>query len=186
MKRLILLAALIFCTLPVNAATRYFTIQEGIPNMYGTIPTRPFAAFSSCDPYVVKIDGTKYFMMFESGSGASALVGCGGQTKYDLFTPLKYLERDGDISKLTADELKNAGVRFVAQNFDGTLAVNDKNKDFSLDKVSHIDMTRLRITPAAVAYGNFDLYIKKDSGSLKKIIGKVSLMIPRALNRLFP
>lgn len=188
MKKFILLLILFFSSLSVNAASRYVTVQEGVPYFYGNIPTNTFVAYSNCDPYMVKIDGTKYYLLFENGTSNytyNNLLGCTGASKSDMFTPLRNLERDGDISRLTGEELKSAGIRFVAQNFDDTLAFNDKTKDFDLNKISYIDMTRLRITPATVAYGNFDVYVKKDNGSLKKIIGKVSMRGYRSIKRLF-
>lgn len=189
MRKIIVLLILIFCALQVNAESRYVTVQEGVPYFYGNIPTNTFIAYSNCDPYMVKIDGTKYYMLFENGNSNYSynnLLGCTGVSKSDMFTPLRNLERDGDVSRVTGDELKSAGIRFVAQNFDNTLAFNDKTKDFDLSKISYIDMTRLRITPAAVAYGNFDLYLKKDgSKSLKKIIGKVQMLGQRHVIRWF-
>ncbi len=189
MKKFVLLFILISSALQANAASRYITVQEGVPYFYGNIPTNIYVAHTSCDPFMVKIDGTKYYMLFEIGNSNYSynnLLGCTGASKYDMFTPLRNLERDGDVSRLTGEELKSAGIRFVAQNFDNTLAYNDKTKDFDLNKISYIDMTRLRITPAAVAYGNFDVYVKKDgSNSLKKIIGKVSMMGQPYIRRMF-
>lgn len=189
MKKIILLLVLIFGALQANAVSRYVTVQDGVPYFYGNIPTNTFVAHTSCDPYMVKIDGTKYYMLFQNGNSNYSynnLLGCTGASKYDMFTPLRNLERDGDVSRVTGTELRSAGIRFVAQNFDNTLAFNDKTKDFDLNKISYIDMTRLRITPAAVAYGNFDVYLKKDgSSSLKKIIGKVQMLGPRYVIRWF-
>ncbi len=186
MKKFVLLGLFIL-GLPGFAASRYFTVQQGIPSFHGMTPTNNFVAHSSCDPYMVKIDGTKYYLMFETGGGYTYknLLGCTGTRKYDMFTPLRDLEKDNDTDKLTAAELKNSGIRLVARNFDGTLAVNDKTKDYNLDNVSYIDMTRLRITPSAVGYGSFDLYIKKESGSLKKIIGKVQMMPIRRAEKMY-
>jgi len=188
MKKIILFL-FVMCTalIPAYSASRYYTIQQNVPYMYGTIPTGQYMAYSSCDPFMVKIDGTKYYMVFDSDTGYNYqyLLGCTGTSKFDMFTPLRDLEQDGYVEKLTGEELKNAGLRFVALNFDDTLAVDNQAKDYDLSKVSYIDMTRLRFTPAAVGYGNFDLYVKKDSGNLKKIIGKVQMLPTRWAQRMF-
>ncbi len=186
-KFIVLMILFLAANMPVNAESRYYTIQQGIPSFRGWTPTGNFVASSSCDPFMVKIDGIKYFMMFDGAKKPSLenLLGCSGGRKVDFFTPLRDLESDGDYSKLTASELRNAGIRFVATDIHNTLLYSDKSKDFDMNKVDYIDMSRVRITPAAVGYGSFDLYIKKDSGSLKKVIGKVSVLPVRWAERMF-
>lgn len=178
---------LLLANTAVYAGSRFYTIQQGIPSFHGTTPTGNFVASSSCDPFMVKIDGTKYFMMYAGANNPSMqnLLGCSGQRKIDFFTPLRDLESDGDNLKITAAELQRAGIRFVATDIHNTLLYNETNKDFDINKISYIDMTRLRITPAAVGYGSFDLYIKKENGNLKKVIGKVSVFPTRWAERMF-
>ena len=186
MKKFVLLGLFIL-GLPGFAASRYFPVQQGIPSFHGMTPTNNFVAHSSCDPYMVKIDGTKYYMMFSGSNnpGLQSLLGCSGMRKIDFFTPLRDLESDGDDLKITGDELKKAGIRLVASNIHNTLLYDQTDKDFDMSKVSYIDMSRLRITPAAVGYGSFDLYIKKENGNLKKIIGKVFVLPTRRGEKMF-
>lgn len=184
MKKIFLLLICIFaCLEPVRAESRYVTIIQGgnyVDNML------MYPTYKSCDLFEVKIDGIKYFLMSGSGEyNRQKFLGCSGQSKYDMFTPLRNLEKDGDYTRLTSDELRTSGIRFVAQNFDGTVAYNNKSKDFPLEKISYIDMTRLRITPSAIAYGNFDIYLKKDGGGVKKVIGKVQMMPIVRSNRFY-
>ena len=181
----------LFTLLLVNSAafagSRFYTIQSGVPTFYGTTPTGNFVASSSCDPFMVKIDGIKYYMMYGGSNtpGIQNLLGCSGMRKIDFFTPLRDLESDGDNLRITGAELKKAGIRLVASDIHNTLLYNTPDKDFDMNKVSYIDMTRLRITPAAIGYGSFDLYIKKENGNLKKVIGKVSVLPTRWAERMF-
>lgn len=186
-KFALIFSVFLLATQMVSAESRYYTIQQGVPYFYGGIPTGNFVSHSRCDPFMVKIDGIKYYMMYKGASNPSVktLVGCSGQSKFDFFTPLRDMESDNNYSKLTASELQKAGVRLVATDIHDTLLYNQPDKDFNLSKVSYIDMDRLRITPAAVGYGNFDLYIKKDNGNLKKIIGKVYVLPTRRAERMF-
>lgn len=188
MKNFVLvLFALLLANSAAFAGSRFYTIQSGIPSFYGTTPTGNFVASSSCDPFMVKIDGIKYYMMYSGSNnpGLQTLLGCSGMRKIDFFTPLRDLESDGDDLKITGEELKKAGIRLVASDIHNTLLYDKIDKDFDMNKVSYIDMSRLRITPAAVGYGSFDLYIKKENGNLKKIIGKVFVLPTRRGERMF-
>lgn len=184
MKKIFLLLVFIYaCFVSANAETKYVTIiQGGYPNELGYFAQN----YKSCDAYELKIDGTKYFLMDGNGTySRQKFLGCSAQSKFDMFTPLRNIEKDGDYTKLTSAELKSAGIRLVAQNFDGSIAYNNKSKDFPLEKLNYIDMTRLRFTPAVIAYGNFDVYIKKDGGGTKKIIGKVQMQPIIHTNRIY-
>lgn len=186
-KFIVLMVLFLAASVSANAESRYFTVQYGIPAFRGWTPTGYFVASSTCDPFMVKIDGVKYYMMFGGAENPSSknLLGCSGRRKMDFFAPLRALDSDGDYESLTADELRSAGIRFVAADIHNTLLYNDKSKDFDMNKVDYIDMTRLRVTPAAVGYGNFDLYIKDERGKLKKIIGKVSVAPKHWAERMF-
>lgn len=108
--------------------------------------------------------------------------------KDNLFEALKGLESDGDTSNLTGDELAKAGIRLVAKNDDGTLAVDDKSKDFDLSKIDNIDMTNLtRSTDNdgnVGTFGNFNLTLTdgrtiqgaetfEEKSTLQKLFGAV-------------
>lgn len=182
-KIFLLLICILLCLCSASAEIRHVTIIQG-GNYLNSMMLYP--TYKSCDLFEVKIDGTKYFLMSGSGEfSRQKFLGCSEQSKYDMFTPLRNLEKDGDYTRLTADELKASGIRLVAQNFDGTIAYNNESKDFPLGKISYVDMTRLRITPSAIAYGNFDIYLKKDGGGFKKNIGKVQMMPIVRTNRFY-
>lgn len=180
---------LLFLVLSIGIAkadTRYYTIQTGPNLIYNPYQNNSMHfAFTSCDPFYVKIDGETYFLVFNSDKGYEQrnLVGCGVQ-KYAIFEPLHKLNADADNSKLTADELKAAGIRFVKLGSGWHLELNDKKQDFSLDKISYINIATTRVSPSVRPYGSFDLYIKKENGSLKKVIGKVSTFSQRYIQRL--
>ncbi|MBQ2644192.1 hypothetical protein IJG14_01290 [bacterium] len=100
---------------------------------------------SSCDPYVINIDGVEYTMILDNKDGkwdTNDILGI-NDSKDNLFAALKGLNSDDDLSSLTSEELQKAGIRLVAKNDDGTLALNDTSKDFDLSKVKSIDLANL-------------------------------------------
>lgn len=99
----------------------------------------------SCDPYIINIDGVEYTMILDNKDGkwdTEDILGI-NDSKDNLFEALKGLESDGDVSSLTGEELAKAGIRLVAKQEDGTLAVDDPSKDFDLSKIKSIDMNNL-------------------------------------------
>ena len=117
----------------------------------------------SCDPYVIKIDGVEYTMILDNKDDVwdtNDILGINDE-KDNLFEALKGLESDGNTSTLTGEELAKAGIRLVAKNEDGTLAVDDPSKDFDLSKVASIDMTNLRQSAdndgRVGTFGHFDM-----------------------------
>ena len=144
----------------------------------------------SCDPYVIKIDGVEYTMILDNGDGkwdTDDILGINDE-KDNLFEALKGLESDGDASKLTGDELAKAGIRLVAKNDDGTLAVDDPKKDFDLTKIDNIDMTNLTQSTDndghVGTFGNFNLTLTdgrtiqgaetfEEMSTLQKLFGAV-------------
>ena len=186
LKVLFVLLSLIIYSLPSAAESRFFTIQTGVPAIYTNLGTPTFGAYSSCDPFIMKVDGIKYYMMYNSSSGYTYknLLGCSGQ-KNSLFEPLYNLESDGDNSKLTGEELESAGVRFVKVKNNGYLDVNNKSSDFGIKKISYIDLSRLRISTGPRPYGNFDVYVKKENGSLKKVISRTTMHTLHYVKSLF-
>lgn len=144
----------------------------------------------SCDPYIINIDGVEYTMILDNNDGkwdTNDILGI-NDNKDNLFEALKGLESDGDKSNLTGDELAKAGIRLVAKNDDGTLAVDDKSKDFDLSKIDNIDMTNLtRSTDNdgnVGTFGNFNLTLTdgrtiqgaetfEEKSTLQKLFGAV-------------
>ena len=130
------------------------------------------------DPYVVKINNIKYYMIKNSKDGVYTIDNIVGlnDNKTSLFDAMRKLNSDNDKTKLTAEELKNAGIRFVAVSSNGKLLLNSKEKDFNIDNISYIDLANLRETinnGKIGSFGYFDMYIKTQTGE-KKIIGYVS------------
>ena len=127
------------------------------------------------DPYVIKIDGTKYYLVKNAPDGNYTLnniVGYGDQ-KHSLFAALKSLNTNFD-RKLTKDELTKSGIRFVALDNNGKLQLKNPSKDFV--DIVYIDLsnTRESINKGDIgSFGYYDVYINKN-GVTKKIIGYVS------------
>ena len=120
-----------------------------------TTPKSAIAAF--LDPYIINIDGNNYVLVKDSKTNewtVDNILGS-GDSRNDLFESLRKLESDGDVTKISAKELKKAGIRFVYLNSDQSLALNDRTKDFDIEKVQYIDMQNLR-----TALGN-----KNDDGT---------------------
>ena len=169
------------------AETRSVTVKKGYSAMYGYIPTPVYGAYTSCDPYFFISGGTKYY--FVKGNNTpytyKSLLGCYEDEKHSLFDPLRALNSDNDTEKLTPEELEATGIRFVKLKLNGYLALNDYSQDFNMKKVAYIDLRRTRFSTTVNPYGNFDIYVKRDSGSLKKIIGKVSAHTLYTVRRMF-
>lgn len=98
------------------------------------------------DPYIVTVNNKNYVLVKDSKDNKwtpENILGYNDSRK-DLFLSLKQLESDGNASQITVDELKNANIRFVLLNSEGTLELNDRASDFDINKVKYIDMKNLR------------------------------------------
>ena len=98
------------------------------------------------DPYIININGKSYVLVKDSKDNNWTAENILGYTdsRSDLFESLKNIESDGDKTKITSEELKKANIRLVLLNSDQTLALNDRNLDFDVNKVQYIDMKNLR------------------------------------------
>ena len=129
------------------------------------------------DPYVIKVNGVKYYMIKNSSDGQYSLdnvVGYGDK-RNSLFASLISLNSDRDKTKLTDNELDMAGIRFVAVSPQGKLLLNNNYQDFK--DVMYIDLSNLKesVNNGKIgSFGYFDVYIKNSYGEIKKIIGYVS------------
>lgn len=129
------------------------------------------------DPYVVKVNNVKYYMIKNSKDGQYTLnniVGYGDK-KTSLFSSLIALNSDNDKTKLTKEELEEGNIRFAAVNSQGKLMLNNDKTD--LKDVVYIDLSTLKesINNGKIgSFGYFDVYIKTPFGQTKKIIGYVS------------
>ena len=133
---------------------------------------------AASDPYVIKVNGVKYYMIKNSKDGKYTTDNIVGlkDNKTSLFDAMRKLDSDKDNTKLSSEELKKADIRFVAVGKNGKLLLNNKEKDFNLDNISYIDLANLRETinnGKIGSFGYFDMYIKTPNGQ-KKIIGYVS------------
>lgn len=168
------------------AETRTHTIRRGVRTMYGYIPTPSYGAYTNCDPFILTVSGYKYYMLIDRGQPYTykSLLGCNGH-KRSLLGPLEALESDGDGEKLTPAELRRAHVRFVKLKTNGRLAVNEKNLDFDINKIGYVDLRRVRFSISTAPHGNFDVYLKRESGSLRKVVASVYSHSVRTAQRMF-
>ena len=144
----------------------------------------------SCDPYVINIDGVEYTMILDNKDGkwdTNDILGI-NDDKNNLFAALKGLESDGDTSNISGEELAKAGIRLVAKDKNGKLALDDPSKDFDLSKVSKIDISSLKQSADndgnVGTFGNFNLELKdgrtiqgaetfEEMSTLQKLFGAV-------------
>ena len=139
------------------------------------------------DPYAVKINGQKYYMVRNREDNQYTKYDILGydDTKAELFDDMKSLNSDNDTTKITQEELKKAGIRFVAV-VNNKLQLQDKSLDYSLDNIKYIDLTTLRGTVnngKIGSFGYFDMYIKENNKT-KKIIGFVTFDSDEDLNEM--
>ena len=177
MKKFVIILLILLYAGQAFAETRYITKSNGVRTMYGPIQTNPYGVSSSCDPFIFTISGDKYYMLIDNGQGYSykSLLGCNySGKKRSLHAPLEALNSDYDREKLTPRELKLARIRFVKLKTNGRLAVYERNLDYDIDNIGYIDLRRVRFSTTGTPYGNFDIYVKRDSGSLRKVVAKVT------------
>lgn len=129
------------------------------------------------DPYYIKVDGVKYYMVVKSKNNnynIKNILGYGDK-RSDLFESLKKLNTNND-DKISLDELKKANIRFV-QLSNKKLLVNDTTKDFDINKISYIDIKNIRQSENGGilgTFGYFNVFIKNSDNTVKKIIGQVT------------
>ena len=137
------------------------------------------SSIASRDPFVIKIDGIKYYMVQNK-----SIVGQ-DSTLENIYKPLFEMDKNKD-RKLTYQEMKNANVRFVRLNNKGQLEMSNKNFDYPLINVSYIDLNTLRKTNNTGklgSFGYFDIYINKDY-QLKRFIGQITYEDEESINKL--
>ena len=108
--------------------------------------------------------------------------------KDNVFLSLKSLESDGNPDKLTGEEIKQAGVRLVLLNNDGTLLVNNRQKDYNLNKIDYIDMKNIKKTANSDQtgiFGHFNVYLKTKSQKPKMVVGYITFDTKNNLEILF-
>ena len=140
---------------------------------------RSLASSEQLDPFVIKVDGIKYYMVQNN-----KILG-EDSTLDTIYQPLYLLDKNND-KKITSAELKNGNFRFVRLNNSGQLELNNKSLDYPLANISYIDLNTLRRTQNAGdigSFGYFDIYINHNY-QIKKFIGQITYENKEDINRL--
>ena len=140
---------------------------------------RSLASSEQLDPFVIKVDGIKYYMVQNN-----KILGEDSTLK-TIYQPLYLLDKNND-KKITSAELKNGNIRFVRLNNSGQLELNNKSLDYPLANFSYIDLNTLRRTQNAGdigSFGYFDIYINHNY-QIKKFIGQITYENKEDINRL--
>ncbi len=210
-KAFILTALLIMCGMGANAAN--YSVEQAIkqPTLenlpykyefdsgsdcnYILVPPKgsTFSAIAQAinsDPYIIKINGTKYYLVFENKTGNYSFKDIVGydDARESIFKSLIALNSDNDNTKITGAELKKANVRLVKLQKNGKLAFSDKSQDYDVNKIAYIDLNYIRETlnnGTIGTCGYFDVYLKNGSGKLQKVIGQVTFEDEKELKKLF-
>ena len=216
MKKVLIVLGLLMCSLSVNAKVYEYSNTEPINNIYNIrqrgcdeyiqIPpkhnyslmeglgmTSAVAAVMSAvllDPYVVKIDGHTYVLVKDRADknwSEKDLLGI-DDPKENRFESLIKLNSDGDYSKVTSAELKKAGIRFVRMDSKGALLVNERNKDYDLNKVDYIDIINFKRTANSEQtgiFGHFVVYLKTANSKKRAVVGNVTYETDKKIEVLF-
>lgn len=140
---------------------------------------RSLASSEQLDPFVIKVDGIKYYMVQNN-----KILG-EDSTLNTIYQPLYLLDKNND-KKITSAELKNGNIRFVRLNNSGQLELNNKSLDYPLANISYIDLNILRRTQNTGdigSFGYFDIYINHNY-QIKKFIGQITYENKEDINRL--
>ncbi len=140
---------------------------------------RSLASSEQLDPFVIKVDGIKYYMVQNN-----KILG-EDSTLDTIYQPLYLLDKNND-KKLTGAELKNGNIRFVRLNNSGQLELKNKSLDYPLANISYIDLNTLRRTQNVGnigSFGYFDIYINHNY-QIKKFIGQITYENKEDINRL--
>lgn len=142
------------------------------------------------DPYIIKIDNNSYILIKDKKTNdwnAQDILGI-DDTKNNLFQALRKLDSDGDLSKLTSNELKKAKIRFVKINNNGELSLTNRKDDYNLNNIDYIDMFSLRTTANSDLtgiFGHFNIYLKTNASSKQMVTGYVTITDNKDLKILF-
>lgn len=142
------------------------------------------------DPYVVQIDNNNYVLVKDRADknwSEKDLLGI-DDPKENRFESLIKLNSDNDYSKVTSNELKKAGIRFVRMDSKGALLVNERNKDYDLNKIDYIDIINLKRTANSEStgiFGHFTVYLKTANLKKKTVVGYVTYETDKKLELLF-
>ena len=142
------------------------------------------------DPYVVTINNNTYVMVKDrkdNNWSADDILGI-NDPKENRFASLVALNSDLNHARLTPEELKKAGVRFVRMGTDGSLLVKERNKDFNLNKIDYIDIINLKRTANSAntgIFGHFTVFLKTNTAKKRAVVGYVTFETKETINVLF-
>ncbi len=142
------------------------------------------------DPYVVTIDNNTYVMVKDrkdNNWSADDILGI-NDPKENRFASLVALNSDLNHARLTPEELKKAGIRFVRMGKDGSLLVKERNKDFDLNKIDYIDIINLKRTANSAntgIFGHFTVFLKTNTAKKRAVVGYVTFETKETINVLF-
>lgn len=142
------------------------------------------------DPYVIEIDGHKYVLVKDRQDknwSEKDLLGI-DDPKENRFASLIALNSDLNHGKLTPDELRKAEIRFVRLDSKGALLVNERNKDFNLDKIDYVDIINLKRTANAEVtgiFGHFTVYLKTNNPKKRAVVGYVTYETNQKIEYMF-
>ena len=142
------------------------------------------------DPYVIEIDGNKYVLVVDRKDknwSEKDLLGI-NDPKQNRFQSLIALNKDMDHSKISVAELKQANIRFVRLDKKGALLVNDRTKDYDLNKIDYIDIINLKRTANAEVtgiFGHFTVYLKSTNPKKRTAVGYVTYETNEKIQYLF-
>ena len=184
-----LLAGFLFIFFLITAgSTTAYSVESYLgvsPQQYTIFSSK----FSCPTPFWVKVADTKYYFVRARSDGNYSykdLVGC-DRKKKQLFEPFYEFDRDNDMTKITADELKAANIRLVAEKTNGRLALSDSSLDFPLENVLYIDMVSSATFSDRWARpsGTFVIYLKTERSSKEEYLGHLRYVHPKLLSGLF-
>ena len=207
MKKLLILLCLTAFCMPVFAEHIYDYKNTQPINDINSIRTRgcneyveiePTVSFTARniiasmarDPYIVEIEGKKYVLVKDRKDknwSEQDLLGI-NDPKTNRFKSLIELNSDGDHSKLTPNELRKAGIRFVRMDDKGALLVNDRTKDYNLNNIKYIDIINLKRTANAEVtgiFGHFTVYLKTANSKKCTAVGYVTYETDEKIQYLF-
>ena len=130
------------------------------------------------DPYVIPIDGNYYVLVIDKPSKNWTHNDLFGiyDSKTNRFKSLISLDTNKDL-KVTPQEIQKANIRMVQMDKQGTLLVNQKQKDYNLNNILYIDLKDLKRNANCEEtgiFGHFNVYFKTSDYKTKLAVGYVT------------
>lgn len=160
-------------------------VKHGSSVSAGTVGIAMLAAVAISDPYMIKIDGTTYVFVKENNDGVwdnKDILGFYDKPD-DLFESLRNLASTNP-QKVTPSDLKRNGVRLVPLLDNGKLYVKDNSKDFDIEKISYIDISKSKKLASSSNVGVFG-HFKTKMKDGRTLTGYVTYNSDTKLQNLF-